>query len=145
MLVPCALVGAKLPGIDIKKAKVRGIAFPQMFAMREYPADVLPLYSQGYSLARYLIERGGRHKYVSFVGDGLAGCGATLDDPMGVKAMLEAADLVMAGNIKGFLDRYATPASIIAEADKRNLDYRMCASYTDGTKLCIEMAIIANA
>ena len=49
----------------------RGIAFPQMFAMREYPADVLPLYSQGYSLARYLIERGGRHKYVSFVGEGL--------------------------------------------------------------------------
>jgi len=33
---------------------------------------VLPLYSQGYSLARYLIERGGRHKYVAFVGDGLA-------------------------------------------------------------------------
>lgn len=50
----------------------RGIAFPDMFAMREYPPDVLPLYSQGYSLARYLIERGGRHKYVSFVGDGLA-------------------------------------------------------------------------
>ena len=50
----------------------RGIAFPKMFAMREYPADVLPLYSQGYSLARYLIERGGRHKYVAFVGDGLA-------------------------------------------------------------------------
>jgi predicted homoserine dehydrogenase-like protein len=54
-------------------------------------------------------------------------------------------DLVMAGNIKGFLDRYATPTSIVAEADKRNLDYKMCTSYTDGTKLCIEMAIIANA
>ena len=50
----------------------RGIAFPQMFAMKEYPADVLPLYSQGYSLARFLIERGGRHTYVSFVADGLA-------------------------------------------------------------------------
>ncbi len=50
----------------------RGIAFPEMFAMREYPADVLPLYSQGYSLARFLIERGGRHKYVAFVGDGLS-------------------------------------------------------------------------
>lgn len=50
----------------------RGIAFPEMFAMKEYPADVLPLYSQGYSLARYLIERGGRHKYVSFVAEGLA-------------------------------------------------------------------------
>lgn len=54
-------------------------------------------------------------------------------------------DLVMAGNIKGFLDRYANPTSIIAEAKKRNLDYRMCASYTDGTKLNIEMALLANA
>ena len=50
----------------------RGIAFPDMFAMREYPRDVLPLYAQGYSLARYLIDRGGRRKYVAFVADGLA-------------------------------------------------------------------------
>jgi len=54
-------------------------------------------------------------------------------------------DLVMAGNIKGFLDRYANPTTITTEADKRNLDYRMCTSYTDGTKLNIEMAIVANA
>ena len=54
-------------------------------------------------------------------------------------------ELVMAGNIKGFLDRYANPESIIPEADKRNLDYRMCTSYTDGSKLNIEMAIVANA
>ena len=50
----------------------RGISFPDMFAMQEYPADVLPLYSQGYSLARYLIERGGRQRYIDFVGNGLA-------------------------------------------------------------------------
>lgn len=54
-------------------------------------------------------------------------------------------DLVMAGNIKGFLDRYANPTTIVPEADKRNLDYRMCTSYTDGSKLNIEMAIVANA
>ena len=54
-------------------------------------------------------------------------------------------DLVMAGNMKGYLDRYANPTSIIPEADKRNLDYRMCTAYTDGTKLCVEMALIANA
>lgn len=53
-------------------------------------------------------------------------------------------DLVMAGNIKGFLDRGADPVSIRPEADKRNLDYKMCTAYTDGTKLCIEMALIAN-
>ena len=33
----------------------RGIAFNQMFAMTEYPRDVMPLYAQGYSLAEYLI------------------------------------------------------------------------------------------
>jgi hypothetical protein len=49
----------------------RGIAFHQMFAMKDYPRDVLPLYSQGYSLARFLIEQGGRHKFMEFVGDGL--------------------------------------------------------------------------
>ena len=54
-------------------------------------------------------------------------------------------DPVMAGNIKGYLDRYADPTSIIPEADKRNLDYKMCTAYTDGTKLNIEMALVANA
>lgn len=54
-------------------------------------------------------------------------------------------DIVMAGNIKGFLDRYSNPESIIPEADKRNLDYRMASAYTDGTKLCIEMLLLANA
>lgn len=52
--------------------------------------------------------------------------------------------LVMAGNIKGYLDRYANPTTVIPEADKRGLDYRMCASFTDGTKLCVEMAVLAN-
>lgn len=53
-------------------------------------------------------------------------------------------DLVMAGNIKGYLDRHANPTTIIPEADKRGLDYKMCTSYTDGTKLCVEMAVLAN-
>ena len=54
-------------------------------------------------------------------------------------------ELVMVGNIKGFLDRYANPTSIIPEADKRFLDYKMCTGYTDGTKLSVEMALMANA
>jgi len=49
----------------------RGIAFNRMFAMKEYPHDVLPLYSQGYSLARYLIAQGGRHRFVQYIGDGM--------------------------------------------------------------------------
>ncbi len=49
----------------------RGIAFNQMFAMTEYPADIMPLYAQGYSLAELLIARGGRRKYVDFLADGM--------------------------------------------------------------------------
>lgn len=49
----------------------RGIAFNDMFAMREYPPDVLPLYAQGYSLSRYLIEQGGKRKFINYVGDGM--------------------------------------------------------------------------
>lgn len=52
--------------------------------------------------------------------------------------------VVMAGNIKGFLNQYANEANMAAEADKRNFDHKMCASYTDGTKLNIEMALLAN-
>jgi hypothetical protein len=48
-----------------------GIAFDKLFAMKEYPHDVMPLYSEGYSLARYLIEQGGRQKFISFVGEGM--------------------------------------------------------------------------
>jgi len=54
-------------------------------------------------------------------------------------------ELVMGGNMKGFLDRAANPTTIVPEADKRNLGYKMCTAYTDGTKLCIEMALLANA
>ena len=49
----------------------RGIAFSKMFAMTEYPSDVMPLYAQGYSLAEYLVQIGGRPKYVAFLDDGL--------------------------------------------------------------------------
>lgn len=49
----------------------RGIPFNQMFAMTEYPQDIMPLYAQGYALAEYLIQNGGRRKFLDFVGDGL--------------------------------------------------------------------------
>jgi hypothetical protein len=49
----------------------RGIPFSRMFMMKEYPQDVMPLYSQGYSLARYLIAQGGKRKYLDYLADGL--------------------------------------------------------------------------
>lgn len=49
----------------------RGIAFNQMFALSEYPSDIMPLYAQGYSLAEYLIQSRGRQAYIAFLDDGL--------------------------------------------------------------------------
>ncbi|MBN2578991.1 MAG: hypothetical protein JXB10_08370 [Pirellulales bacterium] len=49
----------------------RGISFSRMFAMTEYPPDVMPLYAQGYSVVEYLIQHGGRRKYIKFLEDGL--------------------------------------------------------------------------
>ncbi len=49
----------------------RGIAFNNMFAMTEYPRDILPLYAQGHSLARFLLAQGGKRKFVDYVGDGM--------------------------------------------------------------------------
>lgn len=65
-------------------------------------------------------------------------------------ALIKEADLMgfeilQAGNIKGFLDQEATPNSIAEEAAKRNLSPTQCCAYTDGTKLHIEMAVLANA
>jgi len=49
----------------------RGIAFNQMFAMTEYPRDVMPLYAQGYSLSEFLIEQFGRKEFIAYLTDGM--------------------------------------------------------------------------
>jgi hypothetical protein len=50
----------------------RRIPFDRMFAMTEYPADMMPLYTQGFSLAEFLIQHGGRRKFVEFLDAGLS-------------------------------------------------------------------------
>jgi hypothetical protein len=50
----------------------RSIAFHQLFAIQEYPDDILPLYSQGYSLSRFLIEQQGKRAFVKFMERGMA-------------------------------------------------------------------------
>jgi hypothetical protein len=49
----------------------RGIPFSQMFAMKDYPRDVLPLYAQGHSLALWMIEAKGKREFVDFLKDGM--------------------------------------------------------------------------
>ena len=49
----------------------RGIPFSDMFAMTEYPQDVLPLYAQGHSLSVFLIGQKGKREFLSFLADGM--------------------------------------------------------------------------
>lgn len=50
----------------------RGIAFSQMFVMTEYPQDILPLYAQGYALARFLIDQKGKPEFLAYLQDGMS-------------------------------------------------------------------------
>jgi predicted homoserine dehydrogenase-like protein len=53
-------------------------------------------------------------------------------------------DIVQAGNMKGFLDRHQTLEGIEPIAKQLKLSKVQCLAYTDGSKLNIEMSIIAN-
>jgi hypothetical protein len=48
-------------------ASRRGIAMNRMFLLTEYPDDVLPLYAQGYSVCRFLIEQQGPQAFIQFL------------------------------------------------------------------------------
>ncbi len=50
----------------------KGIPFNKMFLMKQYPPDMLPLYAQGYSVARYLIGQKGRQHFVQYVERGMS-------------------------------------------------------------------------
>jgi len=54
-------------------------------------------------------------------------------------------EIIQAGNVKGFLNKEATIESLAHEAAIRNLSPIQCCAFTDGTKLNIEMAVLANA
>lgn len=48
-------------------ASRRGIAMNRMFLLTEYPDDVLPLYAQGYSVCRFLIDQQGPQAFIGFL------------------------------------------------------------------------------
>ena len=49
----------------------RGIPFNRMYTMKQYPSDILPLYAQGYSLAKYLIFQKGRRHFLNYINRGM--------------------------------------------------------------------------
>jgi hypothetical protein len=45
----------------------------RLFRVEEYPSDLMGFYGQGYSVSRFLVEMGGRPRFLRFVRDGLRG------------------------------------------------------------------------
>ena len=43
----------------------------RLFRVEDYPRDLMGFYGQGYSISRFLIEMGGRPRFLAFVKDGL--------------------------------------------------------------------------
>ncbi len=52
---------------------------------------------------------------------------------------------VLAGNIKGLQDHYRTPETQKAFAEQNKQKPKMVTSFADGTKISMEMAVVANA
>jgi hypothetical protein len=50
----------------------RAMPLGRLFNLKEYPNDVMALYAQGYAVTRFLVERGGRRRFLAFVRDGMA-------------------------------------------------------------------------
>jgi hypothetical protein len=50
-------------------------AFPlgRLFVLEEYPSDLMGFYGQGYSVSRFLVEIGGRPRFLKFVKEGMEG------------------------------------------------------------------------
>jgi hypothetical protein len=49
------------------------ISLARLFDIEEYPKDLMSFYGQGYSISRFLIEMGGRPRFLHFVRDALKG------------------------------------------------------------------------
>jgi hypothetical protein len=51
-------------------ARRGNLALETLFSAEEYPSDLMGFYGQGYSVARFLVESGGRPRFLAFVRDG---------------------------------------------------------------------------
>jgi predicted homoserine dehydrogenase-like protein len=60
------------------------------------------------------------------------------------RAKLMGFNILVAGNMKRFLNRYATQGEMAAWAKDKGLAVRQTTSFTDGTKQSIEMNLVAN-
>ncbi|MCM2371821.1 hypothetical protein [Aporhodopirellula aestuarii] len=110
----------------------RGIAMNRLFLLTEYPADVLPMYAQGYSVCRFLIAQQGPRTFISFLKDYMQrpSWTANVQKHYGYESLAELQEFwlswVEAGSgpveqfVKADTRRPSTPDASIASLDAAN-------------------------
>jgi hypothetical protein len=93
----------------------RGLPMNRMFMMKEYPPDMLPLYAQGYSVCRFLIEQQGHREFIQFIDDYMKQGSWTqaVQKHYGYSSLGELQDswLAWVANGSGPVDQYAKRSS----------------------------------
>ena len=56
---------------EILNSQRRAIPLRRLFALKEYPPDVMVLYAEGYSVTNFLVGRSNRAAFLNFIADGL--------------------------------------------------------------------------
>lgn len=139
-----ALEGAGALGLDVVVECTNTIAAAGRHAMAamERGAHVVLMNAEvDLALGRLLAHEAKRHGVVvtSDAGDQHGVLATMLDE-----IELWGFRVAQAGNMKGFLDRYAVAATAREWAEKQRLSVTQTVAYTDGTKMNIEQALIGN-
>src|SRR5262245_25554616 len=56
---------------QILNSRGRAIPLRRLFALTEYPSDVMALYAEGFSVAEFLVSKKDRYAFLNFVRDGM--------------------------------------------------------------------------
>lgn len=84
----------------------RGIPLRVLFTMKQYPRDMIVVYAQGYSMSQFLIELGGRKKFLEFVGQGMRSDNRNWEEAVKLYGFKSTDDLQEA-----WIDNLRTPPS----------------------------------
>lgn len=99
-------------------ASRRGIAMNKLFLLTEYPNDILPMYAQGYSVCRFLIEQKSPRQFVDFLTDYMQTPSWTLNikKHYGYESLSELQEhwLAWVGEGSGPVDRFVKNADLSA-------------------------------
>jgi RNA polymerase sigma factor (sigma-70 family) len=101
----------------------RLIGLKKLFMLKDYPKDVMVLYAEGLSVVGYLVERGGRAKFLGFLKDGMEmGWDEALSKHYDIATVGDLEREWLAQLRKQLADKVPPPAGTLPRAQPQPLD-----------------------